>query len=339
MNINKYTEKAQEAVAAAQQLADREGHPQIDAGAPAADARRAARGHRPGDPPEDERRPGRRRGRGTRRAAEAALARTAASQPGLSPRLRQVTDAAEAEAERLKDEYVSTEHLLRRDRRRRRPTSPSARLLQQRGITQDAILQALTAVRGSQRVTSQNPGEHLPGARALRPRPHRARPQGQARSGHRPRRGDPPRHPGAVAPHQEQPGADRRAGRRQDRHRRRAGPADRPRRRARRAEEQAIVALDMGALVAGAKYRGEFEERLKAVLKEVTDSAGPGRSCSSTSCTRSSAPAPPKARWTPRTCSSRCSPAASCTPSARRRSTNTASTSRRTRRSSAASSR
>ena len=51
---------------------------------------------------------------------------------------------------------------------------------------------------------------HLPGAREVRPRPDRARRAGQARPGHRPRRGDPPRDPGAVAPDEEQPGADRR---------------------------------------------------------------------------------------------------------------------------------
>ena len=101
--------------------------------------------------------------------------------------------------------------------------------------------------------------------------------------------------------------------------------------------DRRVIALDIGALLAGSKYRGEFEERLKAVLKEIKD-AGGRSSSSSTSCTRSSAPAPPRARSTPPTCSSRCSPAASCAPSAPPRSTSTASTSRRTPRSSAASS-
>ena len=66
-------------------------------------------------------------------------------------------------------------------------------------------------------------------------------------------------------------------------------------------KDKRVMALDMGAMIAGAKYRGEFEDRLKAVLKEIEDPKG--RSfCSSTSCTRWWGPGRPKARWTPPTC-------------------------------------
>ena len=65
--------------------------------------------------------------------------------------------------------------------------------------------------------------------------------------------------------------------------------------------DRRVVALDIGSLLAGSKYRGEFEERLKAVLSEVQEAEGRSSS-SSTSCTRSSVPAPPKARSTPPTC-------------------------------------
>src|SRR5687768_4742897 len=133
MDINKYAQKAQEAIIGAQQLADRDGHPEItpehllltlveqrDGIVPSVVSKLQA------DP-----------------AAIAVALRTelgrqprahGGSQPGLSPRLRQVTSTAESEAERLKDEYVSTEHLLlaiaaEGDR------SPAVRLLQQRGIT------------------------------------------------------------------------------------------------------------------------------------------------------------------------------------------------------------
>ena len=111
MNINKYTEKAQEAVLAAQQLADREGHPEFTP----EHLLLTLLEQREGIVPEIVRQ---------LNADPAALATAVraelqnrprahgGTQVSLSPRLRQVTDAAEQEAERLKDDYVSTEHLL-----------------------------------------------------------------------------------------------------------------------------------------------------------------------------------------------------------------------------------
>ena len=81
------------------------------------------------------------------------------------------------------------------------------------------------------RVTDDNPEGKLEALQEVRPRPHRAGASRQARPGDRPRRRDPPRHAGAHPPHQEQPGADRRARGRQDRRRRGAGAAHRRRRR------------------------------------------------------------------------------------------------------------
>ena len=105
--------------------------------------------------------------------------------------------------------------------------------------------QSAGAGEGGQR-HPQGPQGHQPERRIqlrraeeIRPRHHRARARGQARSGDRARRGNPPHHPGAGAPHQEQSRADRRARRRQDRHRRWPGAAHRQWRRARGTEGQA----------------------------------------------------------------------------------------------------
>ena len=157
------------------------------------------------------------------------------AEPHLSPRLRVVLDAAQADAKAMQDEFVSTEHLLLGLLER------AGQVARRVDAAEGARRHARARARGAD-VGSRQPARdrsesrrQVPGAREVRPRPHRARAQGQARSGDRPRRRSPPRHPGAVAPHQEQPGADRRARRRQDRDRRRPRAAHRPRRRARRA--------------------------------------------------------------------------------------------------------
>ena len=184
-----------------------------------------------------------------------------------------VTDQAQAEADRLKDEFVSTEHLLIAiaDEAGR---SPAAQLLKQHGVTRDSILTALASVRGGQRVTSQNPETtyqalekygrdltELARKGKLDPvigRDEEIRRVIQVLS----RRTK--NNPVLIG----EPGVGKTAiveglaGR--------IIRGDVPE----GLKNKRIVALDMGALVAGAKYRGEFEERLKAVLKEVTDSDG-----------------------------------------------------------------
>src|SRR4029079_11200446 len=155
MNINKYTEKAQEAVLAAQQLAEKSNHALVEPEHLLVALLEQHEGIVPevlrkmsADPSD------------VARAARELLQKIpqayGGAQPGLSPRFKIVTDLAEAEATRLKDEYVSTEHLLI-GVASEPGRSPAARLLAERGLTRDKIFAALTTSRGSQRVTSQNP--------------------------------------------------------------------------------------------------------------------------------------------------------------------------------------
>jgi ATP-dependent Clp protease ATP-binding subunit ClpA len=209
MNINKYTEKAREAVAAAIELARQANNPQVEPEHLLVALVEQAEGIVPEllrkmnvDPAAIT--------RGARELTKKLTQAYGGSEPGMSPRFKLVTDQAEAEAGRMKDEFVSTEHLF-------------IAVADEGGRSPSALLLAAHHQRES--------GSHLPGAREVRPRPDRAGAQGQARPGHRPRRGDPPRHPGPLPPHEEQPGAHRRARRRQDRHRRRTGRAHRARRR------------------------------------------------------------------------------------------------------------
>ena len=144
----------------------------------------------------------------------------------LGRELQELLEQADDFRAELHDEYLSTEHLL-------------VTLADKVGVSRDDLLTALQEVRGSHRVTEPEPRGPVPGAREVRPRSHRCGPAGQDRPGHRSRRRDPPGDPGAEPANQEQPGAHRRARRRQDGDRRGSGPSHRRRRRARGAEEQA----------------------------------------------------------------------------------------------------
>ena len=189
----------------------------------------------------------------------------------------------------LQDDYLSIEHLLLA--MNRPPRRAAARSCCRRS----------SEVRGSHRVTSQNPEEQFQALEKYGQDLTERGPRRQDRPGHRSRRRDPPRHPGAVAAHQEQPGAHRRARRRQDRHRRGPGPAHRRRRRARGPEEQAPhrarPRLDAGRGQVPRRVRGAAEGRPQGDHRRRRARSSP----SSTRCTPSSAPARPRARWTPAT--------------------------------------
>ena len=128
----------------------------------------------------------------------------------------------------LGDEYISVEHLLLA---LAAAAGAAGEALRRNG--DDAARQG--AAGGARLAPRHRPVARgqVQGARELRPRPHAAGPRGQARPGDRPRRRDPPRHPGPLAPHEEQPRPDRRARRRQDGDRRGPRPAHRRRGRAR----------------------------------------------------------------------------------------------------------
>ncbi|GIH66043.1 ATP-dependent chaperone ClpB [Microbispora siamensis] len=200
--------------------------------------------------------------------------------PGAAPgqvyvtqRLSRLLDAAEREAGRLKDEYVSVEHLLLAllDEG---VDSAAGRLLKGHGLTRERFLSVLTQVRGNQRVTSANPevayealekyGRDLvAAARADKLDPVIGR-DGEIRRVVQILSRKSKNNPVLIG----DPGVGKTAiveGLAQ-----RIARGDVPE----GLKDKTIFSLDMGALVAGAKYRGEFEERLKAVLTEVRSSEG-----------------------------------------------------------------
>lgn len=190
----------------------------------------------------------------------------------ISPRSKAVLDKAFAEAEQMKDEFVSLEHILLAVTGEKE--GEAARLLGVAGITRDTILKALVDIRGGQRITDQNPEDKYQALERfsqdltaiaskgdLDPvigRDDEIRRIVQVLS----RRTK--NNPVLIG----EPGVGKTAiveGLAQ-----RIVQGDIPE----TLKDKRVVALDMGALVAGAKYRGEFEDRLKAVLKEVIDAHG-----------------------------------------------------------------
>jgi ATP-dependent Clp protease ATP-binding subunit ClpB len=269
MNLERYTQKSQEALAGSQRLVQEYNHQSIEPLHLLLALLRQAEGVVPAVVT---------RVAGSSQALTDEVTRELENRPkiygaggdvGLSRQTSQVLEAAERYARGMGDEYVSTEHILLG-----LTDSLEGKRLNQYGLTKDAILKALASVRGTQRVSSQNPEETY---QALEKYGRDL--TAQARQG----KVDPvigrdeeirrvvqilsrrtKNNPAIIG----DPGVGKTAiveGLAQ-----RMVNGDVPE----GLKHKRLIQLDMGALVAGAKYRGEFEERLKAVLKEITDAQG-----------------------------------------------------------------
>jgi ATP-dependent Clp protease ATP-binding subunit ClpB len=269
MDLNKYTQKSQEAILGAQHLAQEYFHQSIEPAHLLLALLRQEEGVVPALVTKVA---------GSAMALREDVANELEKHPkvygdsaevGLSRPAADVLSAAERYARGMQDEYVSTEHILLG-----LTESSEGKRLGQYGLTKDAILKALASVRGTQRVTSQNPEETYQAlekygrdltslARQGKMDPVIGRDEEirrvvqilSRRTKNNPALiGDPGVGKTAIVEGLAQ----------------RMVKGDVPE----GLKHKRLVQLDLSALVAGAKYRGEFEERLKAVLKEITDASG-----------------------------------------------------------------
>jgi ATP-dependent Clp protease ATP-binding subunit ClpB len=274
MDINRFTEKVQEALQASQSAAVRLGHQQVDVEhllmavleqqdglGPAILLKTGVALDRVAQRVDGE----------LRKMPKVSSPTSAANHIYLTGRLNTVLTQAEEEARRLKDEYVSVEHLLLAFAEDK---GAVGQILADAGVRRERLLEAIQAVRGRQRVTSQNPESTYQSLEKYGRDLTLSAEQGKL---------DPvigrdeeirrvmqvlsrrtKNNPVLIG----EPGVGKTAIA--------EGLAQRIMRRdvPDGLKDKRVVALDMGALIAGAKFRGEFEERLKAVLKEVQESDG-----------------------------------------------------------------